>query len=342
MRSITVDPLHPDAEALQEAAAILREGGTVAFPTETVYGLGADAGNPEALQKVFEAKGRPPDNPLIVHVAALQDVRRIVAEFPDKAKRLAERFWPGPLTLVLPKTPAVAQEATCNLPTVGVRIPQHPVALALLKAADIPVAAPSANLSGKPSPTTAEAVREDLAGRIDLLVDGGPAMIGLESTVLDMTSEPPTLLRPGGVTREAIEQTIGPIAVAGETAEKPASPGMKYTHYAPRATVTVVSGAAETVHKVMLQRVQELRAQKRSVGVLCSEESRHLFPGRETVSFGTRSDLNAVARGLFSALRYFDQLPVEIILAEGVPETGVGHAIMNRLRKAAGGREEKV
>lgn len=349
-RYLSIDPKLPNLSHLQQAAEILRNGGIVAFPTETVYGLGADALNPEAVGKIFIAKGRPNDNPLIVHVANQKDVEPLVREIPDVATRLMEEFWPGPLTLIFPKSDLVPNSVSAGLNTVGIRIPAHPVALALLKAARIPVAAPSANLSGKPSPTSATHVLKDLSGKIDAVVDGGKTSVGLESTVLDITGPIPTILRPGGVTLEQLTEVLGYVEIDPALKQldlnedlKPRAPGMKYTHYAPRAEVWMVVGTEEQVAKKFKSLVDENRAAGKRVGIMSTEEmlfwSREYNPNPDHWEIlGSRDDLAGIASRLFQALRNCDRYHLDIVFAQTVPEIGIGAAIMNRLRKAAGGR----
>ncbi|MFZ5827423.1 MAG: L-threonylcarbamoyladenylate synthase [Bacillota bacterium] len=340
---LRVDAAHPELEAVTHAAEIIRRGDVVAFPTETVYGLGANATDSAAVAKIFEAKGRPSDNPLIVHVAERGQLSDVVSEVPAAAAKLMDRFWPGPLTMVLPKRRAVPDAVTCGLPTVGVRMPSHPVALALIRAAGVPLAAPSANRSGRPSPTSAEHVLEDLDGRIPLLLDGGETGLGLESTVIDMTVDPPLLLRPGGITLEQICAEIGPVEVApavhgAEVGEAPRSPGMKYAHYAPKARVLLIDGPVLAMQEKIRDLAGEFEAEGNRVGIMCAAESRGVYQAQVVLEYGTREDLAGVASNLFSTLRAFDRHGVEVILAEGVPATGIGLAIMNRLRRAAGGQ----
>ncbi|MDQ0285031.1 L-threonylcarbamoyladenylate synthase [Desulfofundulus luciae] len=348
-----VDPARPDPGIMARAGLILRQGGLVAFPTETVYGLGANALDALAVVRIFEAKGRPQDNPLIVHVADRETVNRLARRVPAGAGRLMDVFWPGPLTLVLPAAPVVPRQVTAGLDSVGIRMPGHPVALALIAAAGVPVAAPSANLSGRPSPTTAGHVLQDLDGRIEAILDGGPAGVGLESTVLDLTGDVPVILRPGGITREELEKVIGEVRVdpgidgvpgcgspAGEF--RPRSPGMKYRHYAPRAPLVLVEGEPERV----VARLKELAGGYRSrglrVGVLATAETARECQEDRVVVAGSRQDPAGIASRLFAALRRFDELGVDIILAEGIEPRGLGLAVMNRLRRAAGNRIERV
>lgn len=329
---------------LIEAADVLRRGGLVAIPTETVYGLGANALDPQAVAGIFKAKGRPADNPLIVHVADISQIYDLSDDVTVQAQRLIEAFWPGPLTVVLHKKPGVPDEVTAGLDTVAVRMPDHPVALTLIKMAGVPVAAPSANSSGGPSPTTARHVMKDLQGKIDIVVDGGPCRVGVESTVLDLTHEPPVILRPGAVSRDALEGVIGHVAVTpslldDDRPEVPKSPGVKYTHYSPEAQVIVVAGDDyhEIYHKAN-ELVLENQSLNKKVGVLASSETARGYMADEVFTMGSRTDLPTIAQNLFYAFRYLDEVGVDIIIAEGYPETGIGAAIMNRLQKAAGGR----
>lgn len=343
-RVLLVNRDDPSAESLQMAAEILRAGGLVAFPTETVYGLGADATNPSAISKIFEAKGRPGDNPLIVHVADVEDLSLAASTVSDTAKALVKRFWPGPLTLVLPRSEQIAPSVSCGLKTVGVRMPDHPVARALIRAAGVPLAAPSANLSGRPSPTAADHVVEDLAGRIDCVLNAGETGIGVESTVLDLTVDPPTLLRPGGVTPEEICEVIGPIiqdpAVSGhlELGERPRAPGMKYAHYAPKADLVVVEGSPTLVTEKIRDLIYEYTQEGRRVGVMATAESRGAYTAPVVLEMGSSQQPATIATALFGTLRAFDRHEVDVILVEGIAPRGIGLAIMNRLRKAAAGR----
>ena len=320
---------------------MIREGGTVAFPTETVYGLGADALNPEAVGKIFWAKRRPADNPLIVHVDDVAWLGRLAERVPGEALRLAERFWPGPLTLVLRKSGEVPDITTAGLETVAVRMPRHPVALALIRESGRPIAAPSANLAGRPSPTTAQHVAEDLMGRIDLILDGGPTEIGVESTVIDLTSHPPQILRPGGVSLEELREVLGevelhPAALGKAEERRPKSPGMKYRHYAPRAELIVVEGDPERVPVKIEEIARGYRALGRRVGILATDENLGRYRSGKAVSMGSRRDPETIARNIFRVLRELDREGVDIIIAEGIPEEGIGLAVMNRLRKASG------
>jgi len=340
-----IDGQNPNQSDIRRAARILALGGLVAFPTETVYGLGADAFNPQAVRRIFIAKGRPQDNPLIVHVARWEDVPPLVSRIPRGARQLALRFWPGPLTLILPAAPTLPSEVTAGLKTVAVRIPAHPVARELLLLAQTPVAAPSANLSGRPSPTTGLHVLKDLAGKIEMVLDAGPTRVGVESTVLDLTSSPPVILRPGGLAAEELAAQLGNLGPGAPSsgAEAPRSPGMKYTHYAPRAQVFLADGPEEKVVRELPREVERLKEQGLKVAVLTSRELGALYAWRVNpdlhLILGSRTNPAEAARLLFRALRYCDRRHADIILAETFPETGLGQALMNRLIKAAGGRK---
>jgi len=327
-------------QEIEAAAGLLRKGETVAFPTETVYGLGANALDAAAVDKIFHAKGRPSDNPLIVHIAHKGDVEKLARDVPELARLCMDKFWPGPLTLILPATSLVPANVTAGLDTVGIRMPDHVTALHLIDRAGVPLAAPSANSSGRPSPTTAEHVLEDLFGRIAGCVDGGPSGVGVESTVLDVTGPVPMILRPGGITREMLQEVIGPVEIDPALTTgtgTPKSPGVKYTHYAPKAMMILCEG--ETDVRLFEALIQNGHLQGKKVGVLTTAEREGAFPGADAVRVcGARADLGSVAAGLYDAIRSFDHTPVDLIYAETFPETGVGLAIMNRLRKAAGHR----
>ncbi|MDO9534147.1 MAG: L-threonylcarbamoyladenylate synthase [Bacillota bacterium] len=331
---------HQQEEALQLAAGILKKGKIVAFPTETVYGLGADALNPEAVSQIYDIKMRPADNPLIVHVTGLDQLAELVLEIPSEASILAGYFWPGPLTIVLPKKELVPDITTAGLSSVAVRVPSHPLALKLIGAAGLPVAAPSANLSGRPSPTTAEHVLEDLAGRIEAVLDGGPSSVGVESTVISLVSKLPALLRPGGVTLEMLENVLGKKILDLTNSGKeirgiPPAPGMKYRHYAPKAPLYLVEGDEAFQRQQLVSLSEGLIMQGRKVGMLVCEESKELFSAQVVKVMGSRREPQVAAERLFSALREMDKLEVDAIVAEGFDEKGMGRAVINRLRKAA-------
>jgi L-threonylcarbamoyladenylate synthase len=362
-----VDPQNPQPPYIEKAGEIIRAGGLVAFPTETVYGLGANALDPQAIQAIFLAKGRPLDNPLIVHIADWGSLEQLTLVNNDNelnllVRRLGERFWPGPLTLVLPKHPQVPQEVTAGLETVAIRWPDHPISEALIKAAGVPIAAPSANRSGRPSPTDAGHVMEDLAGKVELILDAGMVGVGLESTVLDLTQAPPTILRPGGVTAEQLRELLPDLRVLGAAAcsaggesesgqieAEPASPspGVRHAHYAPAMPLLLVEGAPAAVVEQIQKLITELQAQGTKVGVLSSQENADCYkqsanPPEYLQVLGSQQDLEDTALYLFKCLRECDLADVDVILVEGFPETGLGLAIMDRLRRACGGRIMRV
>jgi len=315
---------------IEIAAEILRNGGTVAFPTETVYGLGANALDEAAVAKIFAAKGRPSDNPLIVHIAKLDDFYKVAREVSDVAQSLMDKFWGGPLTLILKRQECVPDVVTAGLDTVAVRMPANEIALELIRASGVPIAAPSANISGKPSPTAFEHVKHDLFGKVDAIIDGGSCDVGLESTVIDMTREVPIILRPGGVSREEIEAVIGQVDVAAkiESHDTPISPGMKYKHYAPNAKIIICDAD---------KMGENVRNQSGKVGVLTFDEYLGEFSGVNNVlSLGSINDADSAARNLFGKLREFDMLDVDVIYAPKLPENGMWAAVRNRLYKAAG------
>ena len=324
--------LLPTRENIKRAGKLIRAGELVAFPTETVYGLGADGLNAAACKKIYAAKGRPSDNPLILHFANLSQVERAAKILPA-AEKLYAAFCPGPLTIILPKSKFVPDDVTGGLSTVGVRFPDNDVARALIKAADCPIAAPSANLSGRPSPTNPQAVYDDLRGKIAIILDGGACQFGVESTIIDVTVDVPEILRPGAITKEMLEEILGEIKFASNTG-KPRAPGMKYPHYAPKVPLTLIESSDE---KIFLREIKNLRADKKNVGVIASNELIANLDAEKiiAVSYGSRGDLKTIAANLYESLRSFDNLPAQIILAEGVEDDGLGVAIMNRLRKAA-------
>ncbi len=328
-------------KTIERAGGIIKNGGLVAFPTETVYGLGGDATNAGASQRIYQAKGRPSDNPLIVHIADIESLEAIAAEVPREARLLAERFWPGPLTLILRKNDKIPYETTGGMDTVAVRMPADPVARALIQASTGYIAAPSANTSGRPSPTEASHVKEDLWGRIDLILDGGEACIGLESTIVDLTEDVPMILRPGYITLETLQEVLGrvcldPGLIAADSEEKPKAPGMKYRHYAPRADLKVVEGESRAVVAEINRRTALLTADGARVGILATDETKALYGKGTVISIGARTDEKAIARHLYGSLREFDALGMDVIFSEGFSDAGIGQAIMNRLLKAAG------
>lgn len=339
---LKINPKSPEQSRIEIAAQVLRKGGTVAFPTETVYGLGADALDPKAVAKIFMAKGRPSDNPLIVHISDIRQVDRLVKNIPERAIKLMELFWPGPLTIVFKKADIIPDIISAGLDTVAIRFPSHPVAQALIQAAGIPIAAPSANTSGKPSPTVAQHVINDLLGKIDMIIEGGPARVGLESTVVDLTEETPALLRPGGVTYEQLKKIMPDICIDPvvldklENGKAPRAPGMKYTHYSPEAEVVVVEGSGEKVTDMIHSLVEENRAKGLKVGVLTDDENMGAYHADCVLSAGKAQHPETIAANLFYKLREFDEEKVDIVFAQSVSERGIGLAIRNRLNKAAG------
>ena len=342
-----IDKNDKNTDIIGEAGRILKEGGLVAFPTETVYGLGADALNEDAAKKIYAAKGRPSDNPLIVHITNMKALEKIVTEIPEKAEKIAEKYWPGPLTMIFNKSAIVPYGTTGGLDTVAVRMPVHEIAREVIDAGGGYIAAPSANTSGRPSPTNAEHVAEDLTGRIDMIVDGGPVQIGVESTILDVTVEPPMILRPGAITKEMMEEVIGEVAV-DKTLIKPDSkivpkaPGMKYRHYAPKADLTIIEGPMEKVVEEINRLAKEKADAGYKVGIIGTEETVGKYVTGDVKCIGTRSDENTIAANLFGILREFDDDTVDFIYSESFDTAGIGSAIMNRLLKAAGHHVEKL
>lgn len=331
------------AESYIEAAKILQQGGLVAFPTETVYGLGGNALDPEAAKKIYAAKGRPSDNPLIVHIAKKENLSELAKEVPERAWILAKHFWPGPLTMILPKSDKVPFGTTGGLDTVAVRMPNHPVALRLIEEAGVFIAAPSANISGKPSGTMAEHVIEDFDGRIDMILDGGMVKVGIESTVIDLTEKIPVILRPGCITKEMLCEVLGEVvidkAILPENQDKliaPKAPGMKYKHYAPKAELTIFTGEACKVRERINQLIGTNLEKGLRTGVITIEEAKALYPHGVVLSIGSFEEEGTIARGLYRVLREFDHLQVDCIYAESFGRDSMGDAIMNRLQKAAG------
>ncbi len=330
-------------EDLKEAADILKCGGLVAFPTETVYGLGADGLNPKASIKIYEAKGRPSDNPLIIHIASLSQMDVIARDIPDEAYKLARVFWPGPLTIILNKKEIVPTETTGGLDTVAIRLPASKIARDLIEASGGYIAAPSANTSGRPSPTSARHVIEDLSGKIDMIIDGGKSTLGLESTIIDLSSSIPTILRPGSITKSMLENVIGQVEYDGVVLQRdmgedmvPKAPGMKYRHYAPEGSLAIYEGSTEKVTKAINDKAKELINAGKSVGIIAAEETKHFYKYGIIKVIGSRSDEDSIAAGLYGVLRDFDDIHVEYIFSESFEGDDLGQAIMNRLLKAAG------
>ena len=337
-----------DMEHIRKAASVIRSGGLVAFPTETVYGLGANALDEHAAGKIYEAKGRPSDNPLIAHVSCLQEIEALVRRIPEKGRILAEAFWPGPMTLIFPKSERVPYGTTGGLDTVAVRMPSEATAAELIRLSGVPIAAPSANTSGRPSPTRAEHVFQDMNGKIDMILDGGPVGIGVESTIVDVTEEVPVLLRPGAITMEMLTAVVGEVrvdpAILGPMSPdiRPKAPGMKYRHYAPRADLTLVEGELSQVILQINRMAQEKTEAGYRVGIICTDETRGCYPLGEVRSIGERAREETVAHNLYGVLRDFDDLGVDCIFSESFSEHHLGQAIMNRLSKAAGYHIQRV
>ena len=338
---VKIDEEQIDQEAIARAGEILKRGGLVAFPTETVYGLGGDALNENSSRLIYAAKGRPSDNPLIVHITNMEALKKIVTEIPPAARKLAERYWPGPLTMIFHKSSAVPLATTGGLDTVAVRMPSHKTARAMIDAAGGYIAAPSANRSGRPSPTVARYVIEDLDGLVDMIIDGGEVNIGLESTIIDLTGEVPTILRSGYVTQDMLTETLGLVDVDrtildANSHQAPKAPGMKYRHYAPKGNLSIVEGEPERVVSYINERISALQKEGRKTGVIATDETAARYHGDDVKSVGSRRDEEVIARHLFRILREFDDDNVEVMFTESFETAGIGQAIMNRLLKAAG------
>ena len=338
----TINPESFRDEELEEACRILQKGGLVAFPTETVYGLGGDAMHPEASAKIYAAKGRPSDNPLIVHIADMDALEDIAQSVPEAAVKLADHFWPGPLTMIFPKKEAVPKSTTGGLETVAVRMPSHPVARALIRESGVYIAAPSANTSGRPSPTKAEHVKEDLDGRIDMILDGGAVGIGLESTIVDLSTGVPTILRPGYITGEMLEDVLGEVQVDPAILSQKMNPnivakapGMKYRHYAPKGQITIIEGDTGKVVDEINRLVKEKTDEGCSVAVIATEETKDAYACANVRSVGSRATEGSIAAGLYDILREMDHIGAEYIYAESFEKDTLGKAIMNRMLKAA-------
>ena len=342
-----IDRNQIDQVIMEEAGSILKNGGLVAFPTETVYGLGANALDEEAAKKTYAAKGRPSDNPLIVHIARLEDLGAIVESVPLIVDEIAAHFWPGPLTMIFNKNEKVPLGTTGGLETVAVRMPDDEIARELILAGGGYVSAPSANTSGRPSPTTAQHVAEDLSGKIEMILDGGSVDIGVESTILDMTVTPPMILRPGAITKEMLSEVIGEVAVdetliSENSTKAPKAPGMKYRHYAPRAELTIIEGETEAVVAAINEKCRKAEAEGLRVGVIGTDETKMLYHASVVKSIGSRQDEESIGLHLFRILREFDSENVNLIFSESFDTPNMGQAIMNRLLKAAGHHVIKV
>ena len=335
-----------DEKIMKEAGALLKAGALVAFPTETVYGLGANALDAKAAAKIYAAKGRPSDNPLIVHIADMEGLKLITEEIPEAAYQLADKFWPGPLTMVLKKSDAVPYGTTGGLDTVAVRMPSHPIALEMIRYGGGYIAAPSANTSGRPSPTLASHVLDDMNGIIPMILDGGAVGIGIESTIVDLTEGVPTILRPGFITKEMLEEVVGEVQIdkglSADSKTPPKAPGMKYRHYAPKADLMIVEGAREAVIEKINALVQENESKGVRTGIIGTEETISRYSSGIVKSMGTRRDELSISSHLYSILREFDESDAEIIYSESFSEGAMGSAIMNRLLKAAGHKIMKV
>lgn len=329
-------------DEIKEIAKAFSEGKLVVFPTETVYGLGANGFDEEACKNIFKAKGRPGDNPLILHIAEIDQVNELVSEIPDVAKDCMEMFWPGPLTMIMKRSEKISDVVTAGLDTVAIRMPSHEVAREILKECRLPIAAPSANISGRPSPTAFKHVEEDLKGKVDIIVDGGVTNVGIESTVIDMTSNPPMILRPGGVTYEELKVLIPDVTIDNTTIDAqdnatPKSPGQKYRHYAPKADAYCFAGNLEGVVKEVNKRIKENKDKK--IAVLATTETKEDYEGAYLlIDLGSRENMEVIAHNLFEALRQCDEEDVDLIYAEGFDFRGIGAGIMNRLLKACGGK----
>lgn len=335
-----LDENNIDIKLIEEAASVIRRGGTVVFPTETVYGIGANAMDSNAVSAIFTAKGRPSDNPLIIHISCIDMLLYSIGEpLSEKAEILIKRFWPGPLTLIFKKSSGIPLEVTAGLDTVAVRMPDNKIALKLIEKSGVPIAAPSANLSGKPSPTSAFHVINDLEGRVDTILCGKDSRIGVESTVLDISGDVPTILRPGGVTLEQLKQVLGEVYIDPGLIDEmavPKSPGMKYTHYAPSAPMQIIVGETDKVVQKIQQLIEENRLLHKKVGILATEETKNHYTNCIVISIGSKKNTKEAAANIFKALRGFDEKKVDIIFAEAVEEKEMGLAVMNRMRKAAG------
>ena len=342
MQTIIADMTnHIDENDMEKAGQILRAGGLVAFPTETVYGLGANALDEQAAFKIYAAKGRPSDNPLIVHIARMEDLYKIAEKVPKEAELLADAFWPGPLTMIFQNKEVVPYGTTGGLNTVAVRMPNHPVALKMIEAGGGYIAAPSANTSGRPSPTTAQHVADDMTGKIDMILDGGSVGIGVESTIVDLSTGVPTILRPGYINKGMLEEVIGqvevdPTLLSADCKQRPKAPGMRYKHYAPRADMVIVEGEEEKVISYINERICEELKKGNCPGVIASDETKHRYCGGAVKSMGSRKDELSISRHLYAVLREFDEQQVSCIYSEAFETPNLGQAIMNRMVKAAG------
>lgn len=339
---VRLDENNIDEHVISKAGNILRQGGLVVFPTETVYGLGANALDKDAVKKIFEAKGRPQDNPLIVHISKVKDIEKLVEEIPPIAQKLMDKFWPGPMTIILKKKDIIPNETSAGLDSIGIRMPSNKIAMELISMAGVPIAAPSANLSGKPSPTDLETCVEDLDGRVNAILGGDNSEVGVESTVIDCTIDPPCILRPGGITLEMLKEVDSNIYIDPAIMKKPdkelrpKAPGMKYRHYAPKAPLKIIKGDLNKTIEKINEMVQNYIDAEKKVGIIATDETIDNYKKGEVVSIGSRKDLNTIAHNLFYVLRTFDEKNVDLILSEAFEEKDMGVAIMNRLKKSAG------
>jgi len=340
---LKIDKDNIDEESMKRAAKLIEEGKIVAFPTETVYGLGANGLDEEAIMKLFIAKGRPQDNPLILHIHSIDQLKTLVESIPDVAYKCIDKFWPGPLTILFKKSELVPSSVTAGLDTVAIRMPKNSIALELIRLSDKPIAGPSANLSGKPSPTCAEHVIEDLYSKVDMIIDGGECIVGLESTVLDLSGDTPMVLRPGFITLEDLKEIIPNISQDLATIKEsdrivPKSPGQKYRHYAPKADMMVFTGEIEAIVSNIKNSAAENISKGLKVGIMATDETIDMYDNEVLISVGSRVSQESIARNLFKIIRLIDEKGVDIILAEGVPTKFIGRAIMNRMMKASGGK----
>lgn len=340
---IKVDKENIDIELILQAASLIKDGNLVAFPTETVYGLGANGLDKSAIEKIYLAKGRPQDNPLILHISSIDQIKPLVKEIPALAEECIKRFWPGPLTILFKRSDKVPDIITAGLDTVAIRMPDNPIALKLIKHSNTPIAAPSANVSGRPSPTSAKHVIEDLSGKIHMIIDGGSTGVGLESTVLDLSGDIPMILRPGAITIEDLQDFIPNITQdIGTTKDDPniipKSPGQKYRHYAPKAEMLLFTGDVDNIIKNIKTMTRDLLNKGQKVGIMSTEETKNNYTEGMVLVVGSRNNKDTIATNLFNTIRLFDEANVDIILAEGVELDHMGMAIMNRMMKAAGGK----
>ncbi|AJD25713.1 L-threonylcarbamoyladenylate synthase [Clostridium botulinum] len=337
-----LDENNIDEHVISKAGDILRQGGLVVFPTETVYGLGANALDKNAVKKIFKAKGRPQDNPLIVHISKMKDIEKLVQKIPSVAEKLMDKFWPGPLTIILKKKDIIPNETSAGLDSIGIRMPSNKIAMKLISMAGVPIAAPSANLSGKPSPTDVETCIEDLDGKVNIILGGDNSEVGVESTVIDCTINPPCILRPGGITLEMLKEVDSNIYIDPAIMKKPdkdlkpKAPGMKYRHYAPKAPLKIIKGDLNKTIEKINEMVQNYIDAQKKVGIIATDETIDNYKKGDVVSIGSRKDLNTIAHNLFYVLRSFDEKNVDLILSEAFEEKDMGVAIMNRLKKSAG------